>query len=98
MNGALAVIGLGSLRRVPYLGMSDEELTRRSGFFPRWLASVGFATGLLMTVVPFVAQPMGLAFPAWVFLVSVVVLVTDPDHDPRPRERGGAWHAVTTCG
>jgi hypothetical protein len=32
-------------------------------------------------VMPFVAEPMGLAFPAWVFLVSVVILASSPDSD-----------------
>mgnify|MGYP003865787797 CR=1 FL=1 len=54
----------------------------RSGFLPRWLAFVGFATGFVMMVIPFISQPLGLAFPAWVFLVSVVILVTGPGRGP----------------
>ncbi len=60
----------------------------RSGFLPRWLGYVGLAIGLAMMVIPFVAQPIGLAFPVWVFLVSIVILVTGTGHtaegEPRP--------------
>ncbi len=50
----------------------------RSGFLPRWLAIVGFCTGLFMLVVPLVFTPLGLAFPIWVFVVSIVILLNRP--------------------
>jgi hypothetical protein len=86
-SGSLAV-GIGSalmlvvaprLQAVFVITVSNVIL--RSGFLPRWLAYVGLATGLVMMVMPFVAEPMGLAFPAWVFLVSVVILASSPDSD-----------------
>jgi hypothetical protein len=56
-------------------------LILRSRVLPRWLAFVGFAIALLMLVLPLIASPVGLGFPVWVFLVSVVILVV------RPRKR-----------
>ncbi|MFO0818020.1 MAG: hypothetical protein U1A77_08775 [Pirellulales bacterium] len=56
----------------------------RTAFLPRWLAYLGFATGLvlLMTITSFAW--IGLLFPIWVGLVSVYVLVTEN----RPSGRG----------
>lgn len=53
----------------------------RSGFLPRWLAYVGFAAGLAMLVTPLVTAPIGVAFPLWVLLVSVVILSNRPTSD-----------------
>jgi hypothetical protein len=55
--------------------LSVSNLILRTGVLPRWLAYVGFAIGFVLMVMPFIARPMGLAFPVWVFVVSVVILV-----------------------
>jgi hypothetical protein len=46
----------------------------RSGTFPRWLAVVGFAIGLVMLVSLSFLQLVILLFPIWVFVVSAYVL------------------------
>jgi hypothetical protein len=71
IGAALMLVVASRLQAVFVITVSNVIL--RSGFLPRWLARVGFVTGLVMMVMPLVAQPMGLAFPAWVFLVSVVM-------------------------
>jgi hypothetical protein len=76
IGSALMLVVAPRLQAVFVITVSNVIL--RSGFLPRWLAYVGFVTGLVMMVMPLVAQPMGLAFPAWVFLISVVILVTGP--------------------
>ena len=76
IGAALVLVIAPRLQAVFVITVSNVIL--RSGFLPRWLAFVGFATGLVMMVIPFISQPLGLAFPAWVFLVSVVILVTGP--------------------
>jgi hypothetical protein len=78
IGAALMLVVAPRLQAVFVITVSNVIL--RSGFLPRWLGHVGFATGLLMMVVPFVAEPIGLAFPAWVFLVSIVILVTGQGH------------------
>jgi hypothetical protein len=80
IGASLILVVAPRLQAVFVITVSNVIL--RSGFLPRWLAYVGLATGFLMMVMPFVAQPIGLAFPAWVFVVSVVILVTSPENDP----------------
>ena len=46
----------------------------RSGTFPRWLAVVGFAIGLVMLVSISFLQFVILLFPIWVFVISAYVL------------------------
>lgn len=59
----------------------SSTLMMRSRVLPRWLALVGYAVALAMLIVPLVLEPLGLAFPLWVFLVSVVILLFRPRRD-----------------
>lgn len=52
---------------------STSSVLLRSGRFPRWLAFVGYAFGVVLFVVPLVTRPMGLAFPVWVIVVSITI-------------------------
>ncbi len=49
---------------------STSTVILRSGLFPRWLAFVGYAFGLVLFVVPLLIKPIGVAFPLWVIVVS----------------------------
>jgi hypothetical protein len=78
---------------------TTSTVIMRSRVLPSWLAVVGYLSGLVLFVLPLVAQPAGLVFPAWVFTVSVVLLVTrftdatiEPDSDDitLPAERSGS--------
>lgn len=80
IGAALVLVIAPRLQAVFVITVSNVIL--RSGFLPRWLAFVGLATGFVMMVIPFISQPLGLAFPAWVMLVSVVILVTGPGRGP----------------
>ena len=55
-----------------------STMIMRSHVLPRWLAIVGYVVALGMLIVPVIFEPVGLAFPLWVFLVSVVILVVRP--------------------
>ena len=55
-----------------------STLIMRSKVLPAWLAIVGYIAALGMLVLPLIAEPLGLGFPVWVFLVSVVILVVRP--------------------
>ena len=57
---------------------STSTIVLRSRVLPLWLAYVGYALAVAMFVFPFVSEPMGLVFPCWVLLVSVVLLITRP--------------------
>ena len=50
----------------------------RSHVLPTWLAVVGYLSGLILFVAPVVTRPVGLAFPVWVFVVSIVMMVKRP--------------------
>ena len=50
----------------------------RSSMLPSWLAHVGYVAGLVMFAAPLIWEPLGYAFPAWVFIVSVVLLLVRP--------------------
>ena len=58
--------------------MTTSTLIFRSHVLPSWLAVVGFATAAAMFLVPWLAEPLGLAFPAWVLLVSIVLVRRRP--------------------
>jgi hypothetical protein len=47
----------------------------RTGAFPRWLALFGYIVGAGMFVVPLLLEPILLAFPIWVGVMSSVLLV-----------------------
>ena len=57
---------------------STSAVILRSRVLPKWLALVGYAIGLGMIAMPLVAQPVGVAFPVWVFMVSIVILINRP--------------------
>jgi magnesium-transporting ATPase (P-type) len=54
---------------------TTSTLFLRSGVVPRWLAFVGYAMGLVMFIVPLVAEPLGVGFPVWVLIASLTILV-----------------------
>jgi hypothetical protein len=64
-----------AMRMAAVFAISATTIITRLGIAPRWLTFVGFATGviLLLTVggVPWIE----LIFPAWVFVLSVHILV-----------------------
>jgi hypothetical protein len=49
----------------------------RTAFLPRWVALVGYVCGLVLLLVVTSWTWIGLIFPLWVLLVSVVVLMTE---------------------
>jgi hypothetical protein len=57
--------------------MSTGMIGLRTGFLPRWVALVGFACALVLLLVITNWGWIGLLFPFWVLLVSVVVLTTE---------------------
>jgi len=50
-----------------------STLALRTSAFNRWLSYFGFAMGFAMFVLPSVTDPNGLAFPAWVGVLSVAL-------------------------
>jgi hypothetical protein len=68
--------------------LTTSTLILRSRILPRWLAIVGYVIAVGMFVFPLVAEPLGLGFPAWVLVVSIVIFLrrptgkSDPETEP----------------
>jgi len=52
----------------------------RSRVLPSWVAGAGYLLGLAMFIIPIVWRSLGVAFPVWVFVVSIVLIVVRPSH------------------
>ena len=57
---------------------STAALGRATGALPRWLIWLSYAVGIVELVNVTVATPTMFVFPAWIGLVSVVLLVRTP--------------------
>jgi hypothetical protein len=55
-----------------------STLILRSKVLPRWLAIIGYVIAVGMLLIPLIIDPIRLGFPSWVFLVSVVILLSRP--------------------
>jgi hypothetical protein len=53
-------------------------LILRSRVLPSWLAVVGYVIAGGMFFFPLVMEPLGLGFPTWVFVVSIVIFLYRP--------------------
>jgi hypothetical protein len=57
----------------------------RTDFLPRWLAYIGFASGLVMLLVIADFAWIALLLPLWVLLVSVYILIADLRQQPEAK-------------
>jgi hypothetical protein len=57
---------------------TTSTVIMRSRVLPSWLAILGYVSGLMLFVFPLVTDPIGLVFPAWVFIVSAVLMAKHP--------------------
>jgi uncharacterized membrane protein len=81
LRAAAAVVLSVFLPRVATLVMfSTASLGRATGGLPRWLVVVTFAIGLFELVNVTLSPPTIFLVPAWIALVSVVLLVRHPPH------------------
>jgi hypothetical protein len=66
--------------------ISTSTLALRTKTFSRWLSYFGYGIALMMFVMPIVLEPLGLAFPVWVAILSMAMLIRKNDIVP-DRER-----------
>jgi uncharacterized membrane protein len=85
LRAAAAVVLTVFLPRVGTLVMlSTASLGRATGALPRWLVVVSVVVGVLELVNVTVSTPTIFLVPAWIALVSIVLLVRRPEHAFRP--------------
>ena len=87
-----ALSGLGTsllllvlLRIQAVFVVSTSTLALRSNAFSRWLSYLGYGIALVMFFIPILTEPIGLAFPVWVGILSIALLIRKsdivPEHD-----------------
>ena len=90
-----------------HLGLRDADGRRvhplrehpglRTGALPRWVSLIGYAVALVLLFAAGEHKWIQLVFPAWVLLVSVVILFTRPQAHPSvPEKAVGPATAGTT--
>ena len=57
----------------------SSTIGRRTGALPRWFTLLGIAAGIVMLFSVGFFEPLALIFPAWVAIVSVLLLRADRD-------------------
>lgn len=84
-----ALTGLGTtmlllvlLRVQAVFVVSTSTLALRSNAFSRWLSYFGYGIALVMFFMPILSEPVGIAFPVWVGIVSIALLVRRSDISP----------------
>ena len=92
------IFNVYALRMAAVFLISQATLWLRTGVMPRWMALLTYAVALILLFIVTQGSWVVLVFPAWVFLVSVFILVTHltgrrptvSDDAPVVREHGGA--------
>ncbi|MFI7667072.1 hypothetical protein [Nocardia sp. NPDC049526] len=67
-----------ALRMAAVFMISLATIWLKTGLMPRWLAGLSYLAALALLVASETSRWMTLAFPAWVLLVSVLILVRSP--------------------
>ena len=81
---AVALFGVFLPRVATLVILSTAALGRATGALPRWLVWLSYAVGVAEFVNVTVSEPMIFVFPAWIALVSVVLLIRKPGRDSTP--------------
>ena len=75
---AAVVLAVFAPRVATLVMFSTASLSRRSGALPTWLIVVTYVVGVAEFVNVTVATPTLYVFPAWIALVSIVILLRPP--------------------
>jgi hypothetical protein len=78
--GAAVVLSVFLPRIATLVMFSTASLARATGALPRWLVVLTFAVGLFELLNVTIVTPTIFVVPAWIALVSVVLLVRQPTH------------------
>lgn len=72
---ASAVLGVFGAKMAAVFAFSAATAGLRARTLPRWLALLGYVTGLTLLVIPPLPSQVQFLLPAWVALVSLLILV-----------------------
>ena len=79
-SGAVVVLSVFAPRIATLVMFSTASLGRATGALPSWLVLLTYVVGVVELVNVTVATPTVYVMPAWIALVSVVLLVRRPSH------------------
>jgi len=77
-DNAQGLFGLYAMRMAAVFTISVSTVGRRAAAMPRWISFLGYLVALGLLVASNGQPWLQLAFPAWVLLVSIVILVRSP--------------------
>lgn len=72
------LLGAFGTRMAAVFMLSVTTLGRRTGLIPRWLVIVGYVVPVILFLTPPISTWAELLFPAWVFVLSVYILIAAP--------------------
>ena len=72
------LISVYAMRMAAVFTLSVSTVGLRTAAFPRWVSYLGYAVALVLLVAAGEHKWAQMAFPAWVLLLSVVILFTRP--------------------
>ena len=75
-----SLISVYAMRMAAVFTLSVSTLGLRMAAFPRWVAFAGYAAALVLMVSAAEHKWTQLVFPLWVLVLSIVILVTKPQH------------------
>ncbi len=81
----LAVSKTYALRMAAVFMISLATIWLKTGLMPRWLVGVTYLVAVGLLLASDISMWLTLAFPIWVLVVSVLLLVRAGRHRPRPR-------------
>ena len=84
-NTTQTLISVYAMRMAAVFTISVSTVGLRTSAMPRWISYIGYLVALILLVAAGEHKWTQLLFPAWVLLVSVVILLTRP-----PSRDGGA--------
>lgn len=73
-----SLISVYAMRMAAVFTLSVSTLGLRTSAMPRWVAYLGYLSALILLLAAGTQEWTQLVFPAWVLLVSVVILFTRP--------------------
>jgi len=79
-SGAVVVLSVFAPRIATLVMFSTASLGRATGALPTWLVWLTYVVGIVELVNVSIATPNVYVMPAWIALVSVVLLVRRPTH------------------